>query len=729
WGSATATDGSLDSPFELFSFTIELTSGSTNKLLIRATDESNNTATPINKWFTVPATCEKITVSPGGGGGGGGGGSSGRLRALCGNFKCEIGENSENCPLDCTGLSDLSTAPPYSVETNLIDVILHPGESTTYSIWISNNQNKTKKVNISVIGKAAEFIDFYGRGKVKLSRSDVIELKPRSTEPIEVRVSSTDSTRPGLYTGDIQIKIDGDTQVIPVTVMITLEKEGLLDVKLEAITKEVMPGKSVKFHVSLYNLGVKERFDVHMIYKIIDVATEKLITQKEEEMAIETSLSYIKEISFENVTIVPGKYFIEAEAVYENKTASSADVFEFIKPFWTATKKTLGLLLLLLVVSAAGGYKARQMYITKKLEKSRYIHESQYENLPKGPMWMGKIAETDIRAEFDPKDLKTHCIVVGATGSGKSVAASVFIEELLDMKIPVVVFDPTAQWTGFVRPCRDEDFFKVYEKFGMKREDAKPYRGVIYEVTDPKITIDFKKYMNPGEITIFTLNNLKPGEYDQAVMSIVDQIFQIQWEESTDLKLAIVFDEIHRLHEKYGGKGGYIALEKGAREFRKWGIGLLLVSQIIADFKEELLGNVLTELQLHTKSATDVQRVKEKYGEEFAKKLPKLEIGVGMMQNPKFNNGRPFFLNIRPVKHEAHKIPDKELQTYKKFEEILSDVEKTIGRMKTAGVDTFDIDLEFKLALDKLKEGRFKMAEMYTESLLESLKRYEKKSR
>jgi hypothetical protein len=424
---------------------------------------------------------------------------------------------------------------------------------------------------------------------------------------------------------------------------------------------------------------------------------------------------------------VPGKYIIEAEALYENKTASSADVFEYIKPFWTATKRILALLLVLLVASAAGGYKVRQFYIAKRAEKARYMDKYQYENLPEGPMWIGKIAETDMRAEFDPKDLKTHCIVAGATGSGKSVAASVFIEELLDLKIPVVVFDPTAQWTGFVRPCKDKDFFEVYKKFGMEPEEAKPYRGIIYEVTDPKVRIDFEKYMNPGEITIFTLDKLRPGEYDQAVMNIVDTIFRIPWEESIDLKMVIVFDEIHRLHEKYGGKGGYIALEKGAREFRKWGIGLFLVSQIIADFKEELRGNVLTEMQMHTKSSTDVERVREKYGDEYAKRLPKLEIGVGLMQNPKYNNGKPFFVNIRPVKHEAHKIPDKDLQTYKKFEEILTDIEKTIKRLKESGVDTFDIDLEFKLSMDKLKEGRFKMAEMYTESLVESLKRYEKK--
>jgi hypothetical protein len=232
--------------------------------------------------------------------------------------------------------------------------------------------------------------------------------------------------------------------------------------------------------------------------------------------------------------------------------------------------------------------------------------------------------------------------------------------------------------------------------------------------------------MNPGEITVFTLNKLRPGEYDQAVMNIIDTIFGIGWEEAIDLKMLIVFDEVHRLLEKYGGKGGYIALEKGAREFRKWGIGLMMVSQVMGDFREELRGNVLTEIQLHTKSQTDIERVRQKYGDEYAARVTKLEVGVGLFANPKYNRGRPIFVNFRPVLHEAHKITDKELETYKEFDRKLSEVEGKIDEWKRKGIDTFDIELELKLAKDKLKEGRFRMAEIYTESLLESIKRFEK---
>ena len=56
-------------------------------------------------------------------------------------------------------------------------------------------------------------------------------------------------------------------------------------------------------------------------------------------------------------------------------------------------------------------------------------------------------------------ELKTHILTAGATGSGKTVSAMAIVEELLDKKIPVVVFDPTAQWTGFVRPCKDQNLY------------------------------------------------------------------------------------------------------------------------------------------------------------------------------------------------------------------------------------------------------------------------------
>ena len=47
----------------------------------------------------------------------------------------------------------------------------------------------------------------------------------------------------------------------------------------------------------------------------------------------------------------------------------------------------------------------------------------------------------------------------------------------------------------------------------------------------------------------------------------------------------------------------------------------------------------------------------------------------------------------------------------------LEEIEMRVHAMKKEGKDTFDIELEIKLAKDKLKQGRFRMAKIYIESL------------
>jgi DNA helicase HerA-like ATPase len=193
------------------------------------------------------------------------------------------------------------------------------------------------------------------------------------------------------------------------------------------------------------------------------------------------------------------------------------------------------------------------------------------------------------------------------------------------------------------------------------------------------------------------------------------------WEEATELKLLIIFDEVHRLLEKYGGRGGYVALEKAVREFRKWGIGLVMCSQVSSDFKEAIQGNILTEVQMSTKSLTDIRKVESKFGVEYAKRVSGESVGVGMIQNPKFNKGKPYFVEFRPTLHSPHKLTEKELNIYSNFAERLAAIEEVIDGKKKKGEDVFDLSLEFKLAGEKLKTGSFRMAEIYLESLEEKL--------
>jgi hypothetical protein len=272
-----------------------------------------------------------------------------------------------------------------------------------------------------------------------------------------------------------------------------------------------------------------------------------------------------------------------------------------------------------------------------------------------------------------------------------------------------------------VKQCEDENLLKYYKLFGMDERYTRPYKGMIFEITDPHITIDLKKHTNPGEITVFTMNKLGPGEYDVAVKNIINAIFRAEWEESPKLKMIMVFDEVHRLLEKYGGIGGYTSLEQACREFRKWGIGIIMCSQVLADFKEAIAGNVLTDVQMNTKSLVDIRKVETKYGPEYATRISRQGVGVGMVQNPKYNEGKPYFIQFRPTWHNPHKITEEEMKIYKEFAQRLEVIESRISEMRKRRKDTSDLEIELKLAKDKLKQGRFRMAKIYINSLEDHL--------
>lgn len=88
---------------------------------------------------------------------------------------------------------------------------------------------------------------------------------------------------------------------------------------------------------------------------------------------------------------------------------------------------------------------------------------------------------------------------------------------MFEKGIPVIVFDPTAQWTGFVRRCTDKDMIKIYPKFGMKEEESRSFKGTIIDVIDPFLKVEVEKYIKEGEITVFVLNRLTADQLDYFV--------------------------------------------------------------------------------------------------------------------------------------------------------------------------------------------------------------------
>jgi hypothetical protein len=264
---------------------------------------------------------------------------------------------------------------------------------------------------------------------------------------------------------------------------------------------------------------------------------------------------------------------------------------------------------------------------------------------------------------------------------------------------------------------------KRYGYFDMKQKDSRAFNGIIKTISDPYELINIKKYLNhKGEITIFNTSHLTPKEMDVVVASTIEQIFKSEPEEARELKTLIVYDEVHRLLPKFGGSGeGFVQLERGAREFRKWGIGLLLISQVLSDFIGEIKANIGTEVQMGTRYEGDLERINMKYGEDVLKSVVKEPPGTGMVVNPEYNLGRPYFVSFRPILHSTRRLSNDELKQYEKYFEEIEDIEFQAGCLKKRNVDIFDLELEIKLTKQKIKEGQFQMADMYLESLRPAL--------
>jgi DNA replication protein DnaC len=63
-------------------------------------------------------------------------------------------------------------------------------------------------------------------------------------------------------------------------------------------------------------------------------------------------------------------------------------------------------------------------------------------------------------------------LVSGASGSGKTIAAKVIVEELLQEQVPVLVFNYTKQWERLFLKNTDQTMLEKYGLFGMRSPRA-----------------------------------------------------------------------------------------------------------------------------------------------------------------------------------------------------------------------------------------------------------------
>ena len=608
---------------------------------------------------------------------------------------------------------------------------MYPGENLTVVLVVENTMNKTNTIYAKPIGEIDSFINI-SAGK--------ITLNPYEKGSLTIPITIPKDVFPGTYEGKILLDNGNSTTQVPISIRILDLRNLPVSIDIQPLMDKVYPGRDLRYSFKLFNSG-KTQIPLNYTISFVNPQTGEIITsfsgnttlvssyEKELKIHIPKNISLDKG-SIEGLTNVLSKrYMLKADIIYFEKghkiEASevafvSVEKISYIPDYMIAGLKLkhwilLIALLLILVSSRHSIYE----YI---MSKRRYKMDVNLRYLPKPTKhsgFIGHVAETKIRTFVDLNTLQTHTIIAGSTGGGKTVSAQAIIEEALQKNKSVIVFDPTAQWSGFLRKCKDKKMLKLYPGFNMPLTDVKSFKGNVHMVNSPWEIIDMKKYIErKGEIHVFTINKLKPSEIDIFVSNTIRQVFEANLNESQELKSLIVYDEVHRLLSKFGGSGeGFIQVERGAREFRKWGVGLVLISQVLSDFVGAIKSNIGTEIQMRTKDEGDMDRIRLKYGENTMKSLLKASIGSGMYVNAEYNKGAPYFVTFRPLYHNIERLSDEELQKYYKYNNILDDIEYQSEQLKEENVDVFDIEIELKIARSKLMSGAFNMVDIYIESI------------
>ena len=597
----------------------------------------------------------------------------------------------------------------YSVSRSKVERTVAVGSLFQDFITIKNMNNQPISATFSASGNAIDLLQFDYNG---------IEILPHNSSSIYFYIKGT---KLGNYTGEISIS-GGVLEKLPVNIqVINSDLSPVFFIQTEPFKKYFKLNEKLKFKVYLNKLKVGEVENLTIKYYLNNTKNESFFLG-EENFNFSNSFYLVKEFNIPPEA-AKGEYVMQAVADYNEESLSSLSYFVIKKsfmnqvlfgflPVWVIIA-FLGFLILFLLISFL---IRRHIRLSKK-----YRMELDTKKLP-GPtkenLVLGRIAETKIKACLEPDKLKTHTIVAGATGGGKSIAAQVIIEEALIKNVAVIVFDPTAQWSGMLRKCDDKKMLSYYPNFGLKPTDAKAFFGNIRQISHAREIIEIEKYIHPGQIQIFALNKLDPNDMDIFVASVIRQIFKSDPKETPDLKVLLVFDEVHRLLSKFGGNGeGFLQIERACREFRKWGIGVMLVSQVLSDFVGEIKANINTEVQMRTRDEGDLGRIKIKYGEEFLQSLVKASVGVGMFVNTAYNKGKPYFINFRPILHNTRRLSDEELEKYNKYNEIIDDFESQVDQLEKEKVDIFDLKMELKLIKDKLMTGNFSVVDIYIEGL------------
>jgi DNA helicase HerA-like ATPase len=174
------------------------------------------------------------------------------------------------------------------------------------------------------------------------------------------------------------------------------------------------------------------------------------------------------------------------------------------------------------------------------------------------------------------------------------------------------------------------------------------------------LPLDRKQLVDYGRISVIALSGYQ-GDFQATIYSLVaDDIFSARLSNDLKYPVLLVLEEAHNFAP---GRTNTVAEEQAvattrqiAQEGRKFGVGLILISQRPSRLDETALSQCNSYIVMRMSNPADqnyVRRVIETLGEDEAKMLPDLDVGEAILSGQLINF--PVLVRIKPPESKGER--------------------------------------------------------------------------
>jgi len=216
--------------------------------------------------------------------------------------------------------------------------------------------------------------------------------------------------------------------------------------------------------------------------------------------------------------------------------------------------------------------------------------------LPEEGVLIGHIMQGSRQTDtplFLPLDSLVHGYCSGISGSGKSFLSRVIAEGAIADRRNLVALDPGNQWAGLLLPEDRSDVLTRFREFGMDPSSARGFPAHYCKPDSVTQEVSSRLEDPDGQPTVFSFKGLPKANMCDLAAKMLQHLFHTHARSESDgLRTLVIIEEAHRFTKLRSDddttKKAVAAVEDAidliAREGRKYGLNVFLVSQTIRDF-------------------------------------------------------------------------------------------------------------------------------------------------